>query len=346
MTRILDLLPPLYAGLLPAVFRRRIPEESLADCIRCPMCRRPGEPRASRGSCFRPDARCCTFYPSLPNYLAGALLGDHSAVTREGRRRLQRLLLDSGGADPLAVGPPPRQRRRHARWSDRGFGRWHSLLCPYFRRGANDCSIWAYRNSVCSAYFCRPAAGIPGAEFWRAVQRYLGVVERALARHAADVLDRRSGGAPAPPGRRASRGSPWARRYREAYAIVRRMNPRSVARAGGAEARQALEAVRLTLGRMLDRSLPERLRCNPDLGARRTRQGVHVQVPGALAYLLETATWEALRCFDGKREREAVVRDLRRERGVEMTREFLLAACRAGILLPGRRGCRPCPPLS
>ena len=83
MTRIVDLLPPLYAGLLPAVFRRRIPEESLADCTRCPMCRRPGEPRAPRGNYFRPDARCCTFYPSLPNYLAGALLEDRSAALRD-----------------------------------------------------------------------------------------------------------------------------------------------------------------------------------------------------------------------------------------------------------------------
>jgi hypothetical protein len=341
MTRILDLLPPLYAGLLPAVFRRRIPEESLADCARCPMCRRPGEPRALRGSYFRPDARCCTFYPSLPNYLAGALLEGRSAALREGRGRLRRLLLDPGGADALAVGPPPGQGRRHARWSDRGFGRWHSLLCPYFRRGANDCSIWAYRNSVCSAYFCRPAGGIPGAEFWRAVQRYLGVVERALARHAAGDPGRCADGGRPRLGRRGGRASPWEERYREAYEIVRRMDPRSVARVGGAEARQALEAVRLTLRRMLDRSLPERLRCNPALSARRTRHGVHLEVPGALAYLLATPTWEALRCFDGKREQEAVVRTVRRERGLELTREFLLAAYRAGILLSDRPRPRP-----
>jgi len=75
---ILDSLPVLYADLFPDFFRKEVPAETKATCAWCAMC-----PSSASGAVesvdgvsrlFRPDTKCCTYYPKLPNYLVGAIL--------------------------------------------------------------------------------------------------------------------------------------------------------------------------------------------------------------------------------------------------------------------------------
>jgi len=329
--RILDYLPPLYDGILPEVFSRRIPAESLATCTDCAMCRRPGEPKAPAVRYFQPDARCCTYYPSLPNYLAGALLAEDSSALREGRERLRALLRAGEGAAPMVLGATPGYERRYGRLGDRGFGRWHGLLCPYFRSGPNDCAVWRFRNSVCATYFCRHAMGIPGAGFWRAVQRYLGVIEESLAAHAL----RRLGWPPERTRAFSVVYRNWEQVYRGAHDIVRGLSPWAVERIGGSAAQTALDGVKESLRRMLSRRLPGRLRLNPGLRVRRREDRVYLEVPGHISHCLHRPVWSAVQSFDARFVVEEVTEELRREHGLELSRGFLLALYRSGILLEG-----------
>jgi len=329
MKRILDYLPPLYRHLLPALFRQGIPTESLSTCRRCAMCRRPGQRRDPGVKYFRPDARCCTFYPSLPNYLAGALLEDRSAGQEEGRQRVRRLIARGTGAGLLGLEAPPARQRRYARLGDRGFGRMRSLLCPYFRPGANDCSIWGFRNGTCATYFCCPVRGVHGASFWEAVYHYLTVLERALARHALEALQERQD---------------LEALYRQAYRIVARLGSAEVARIAGEPGRAALRAVRTARRRMLSDAVPRRLRPNPGLLAFPRREEVFLQVPKHLVFSLSRGVWEAVLRFDGSRDRGAVVREVRCVGGLGLPKEFLLALYRAGILEESNsKRSGPCP---
>lgn len=328
MKRILDCLPPLYGHLLPPLFRQLIPAEDLSTCRRCAMCRRPGQPWDPVLRYFRPDVRCCSYYPSLPNYLVGALLADRSPRHDEGRRRVRRLLARPKEATPFGLEAPRARELRYTRLGDEAFGRLRSLRCPYFRMGSNDCSIWGFRSGTCATYFCSPARGIHGAAFWEAVHRYLRVLEKALAQHALHALHATDS--------RAGRDA-YSREalYRQAYAAVASLTPRQVASIAGEPGRAALRKVRAHRRKMLSDSIPRRLRTNAGLLVLRRRDEVLLIVPGHLVFGLSHAVWEALRGFDGRRDRESVVEEVRRSRGLELTRGFLLALYRAGILEEG-----------
>src|SRR3954447_17812429 len=112
MPRILDSLPVLYADLFPDFFRKEIPAETKATCTSCAMC-----PSSASGAVesvdgvsrlFRPDTKCCTYYPKLPNYLVGALLSDTRDELGEGRRRVGEKLASRAGVTPQWARPTAR----------------------------------------------------------------------------------------------------------------------------------------------------------------------------------------------------------------------------------------------
>src|SRR6266702_2052856 len=128
-----DALPALYRSMLGAPFDREVPLESKATCDNCAMLEgaagehaRPvdGIPRF-----FRPDTKCCTFHPRLPNYLVGAVLSDETPGGAEGRRRVAARVASRVGVTPAWLHPPRTfsllyDNARHA------FGRAQGLRCP------------------------------------------------------------------------------------------------------------------------------------------------------------------------------------------------------------------------
>jgi hypothetical protein len=69
-------------------FDEAAPREEKATCSNCAMCAPPGAPPAPEVVYFRPDIKCCSFHPTLPNYLIGGVLRDERPDMAEGRRRL------------------------------------------------------------------------------------------------------------------------------------------------------------------------------------------------------------------------------------------------------------------
>ena len=102
-TTLRETFPRVYAGLLPGFFDHPAPEEKKATCDACAMCPPAGEPTVEGVVYFRPDAKCCTFTPRLPNYLVGAILSDPNPAMAEGRRRVRaRIAQRVGGLASLA----------------------------------------------------------------------------------------------------------------------------------------------------------------------------------------------------------------------------------------------------
>jgi hypothetical protein len=181
---------PVYARLFSDIFDRPEVVETRATCDTCAMCDH-GQNAPVAMDYFRPDAKCCTYHPALPNYLVGAILADQGEELAEGRRRLRAKIAARIGVTPRYLAPPRKYGVIYASGRGAGFfGRAKSMLCPYFDE-ENDgrCTVWRYREAVCSTYFCKYTNGKPGWDFWDTLKGYLSHVERTLARYAALTVD-------------------------------------------------------------------------------------------------------------------------------------------------------------
>lgn len=183
MPTIREVLPPVYRDLLPAVFDRPVPEEVRATCDDCAMC---GDVRPHENVSFLPSTKCCTFHPQLPNYLVGALFEDPSPELEPGRQRMRARIASRSRVTPRWVAPSRKVRAIYRSARHEAFGRSETLLCPYYDEG--QCTVWRYRESYCSTFFCKHDAGDDGRELWREIRRFLDDVERSLARHFAAKL--------------------------------------------------------------------------------------------------------------------------------------------------------------
>jgi Fe-S-cluster containining protein len=187
MPSVLDDLPALYRSLLPALGALDVPAESKATCANCAMAPGgsanavetvDGEPRY-----FRADAKCCTYHPRMPNFLVGALLADPRPELAEGQRRMRARIASHHGVTPQWLRPPGLHQLMYDN-ARRAFGRALTLRCPFFAVDQANCTIWPFRESVCSTYFCRYQAGEDGRAMWTAIKRHITLVEANLSRWA------------------------------------------------------------------------------------------------------------------------------------------------------------------
>lgn len=171
----------MYTAWLQELLGSSLPSEKSATCDSCAMCSGahamaiPGLPS------FSPSTKCCTYWPSLPNYLVGAMLTDDRTS------HLMEQMISRSLAIPTGLGVSAEYQALYAATWRREFGTSTRLLCPYFNKDdpERSCSIWPYRNSVCLTWFCKFDRGQVGADFWGAVKDLLGSLEIGLSMWAA-----------------------------------------------------------------------------------------------------------------------------------------------------------------
>jgi hypothetical protein len=181
-------LPALYARWLETILPGPLPVEIEATCSDCAMCPRPGEEDIADRLFFTKDSKCCTYSPSLPNFLAGSILADSAASMVTGRSSLTTRLQNDSGASPLGVLPTPVYNLLY-RHSQQAFGQNSSLRCPHLDSASGTCSIWSYREPTCITWFCKHVRGKIGQTFWMALQVFLTSINKELALWAVLQLD-------------------------------------------------------------------------------------------------------------------------------------------------------------
>lgn len=191
MPTITDILPALYAPLFPDHLKVEVPDETKATCGSCAMCDSSSQVASvdGRKRAFRPDTKCCTYQPKLPNYLVGAILADESEEMAEGRARVLERVRAGVGVTPLGLNPPARYNLLYTNARD-FFGKSSAMRCPFYRLGAGNCTIWKYREAVCSTWFCKYDAGADGRKFWSSLKKVLSLSEIQLSRYAVLRLHR------------------------------------------------------------------------------------------------------------------------------------------------------------
>lgn len=165
------LVPGVWEDMLPfELFTYEIPEERRSTCMDCPKTCTDG---------FRPDYRCCTYHPRVPNFLLGFAVSDKNSAPRV------RKLRDEGWMLPEGFQATPHQ------WADfladvaeDRFGKSENVLCPFMEKPSGFCKIYPFRNSVCSTFFCLHDHGDQGRKFWESLQTLVMQVELALGQWA------------------------------------------------------------------------------------------------------------------------------------------------------------------
>ncbi len=361
MPTIVDALPSLYRRLLGPPLDREVPAESKATCASCAMlegsCRGAAPPVDGRSRFFRPDTKCCTFHPRLPNYLVGAILEDAGPEGAEGRRRMEARVASRVGATPEWLHPP---RTFTALYDGaRGaFGRARGLRCPFYADEPGACTIWAHRDAVCSTYFCKYVAGADGRRLWTAVKELVSLVEVQLARAALlelapELLDREPGtrpgaaplepedidGAPPPAAEHAAAWKGWVGReaelYRACHRFVAGVTAADLEAMLGLDGRIARRAVERAADTATSPDLPPVLRLSPDATVAWLPDGTVAL--GAYSELEAVAlpgdAYRLLTRFTGERPVAEVRARMRTELRADLSDEVLLELYRQRVLV-------------
>src|SRR5580693_4453888 len=117
------LLPTVYGERLPDLFDRPMVQEPRATCSDCAMCDKGEAKGELRKGYFHPEIKCCTYHPTLPNYLVGAALRDTSPEFAVGRERLRKKLVDRIGVTPGWLAAPRKTNVLFEAARDTSFGR-------------------------------------------------------------------------------------------------------------------------------------------------------------------------------------------------------------------------------
>ena len=182
--KIQDQLPSFYENFLPKNFFKKTMElEKTADCSNCIMCK-PKRENHHLEKYFNNDTKCCTYYPKLPNYLVGAILVDNSEAMWMGKNKILAAINDGMGVSPLGLLRPEKYTLIYQNVFHENpllFGKVSSLVCPYLDNG--NCTVWKYRNGVCTTWFCWSDNGVDGIVFWNSLKKYLTTLENKLIKY-------------------------------------------------------------------------------------------------------------------------------------------------------------------
>lgn len=361
MPNLLEGLPELYRTLLPSLGGLDVPTETKATCDSCAMC--PGnapsavEPVDGESRFFRPDAKCCTYHPRMPNYLVGGLLADERPALAEGVRRMRERIAVRHGVTPRWLRAPTKHQLLYDN-ARRAFGRSLMLRCPFFDTDGGGCTVWPYREAVCSTYFCRYVAGEDGRRMWTAAKRYLSLAEIQLARWAVwqqapelvlDEPDWAEKGAPLGPEELDGVAAPtkthaklWGRFegkeeafYRACHEAVSALSADDVARILGFDGVVSLTELERQRERALSEKVPGTLRFNPATTVKWLPDGTVAL--GAYSELEAVAlpghAYGILLAFDGRDPIADVRTRLRDEHGVDLDDDLIVLLYRHRVLV-------------
>lgn len=168
-------LPGVWQYMLPKEFLSfSFPEERRSTCMSCPKACYEG---------YRNDYRCCTYHPRIPNFLMGL-----AAQTPSGRSYVKKVV-KQGMATPEGMNSSPQQWVNYLDDLEHDkFGQSQQVLCPMLEESSGYCMVHAFRNSVCSTFFCLKDHGNHSETFWNALQTLGSQCEMAVAQWAMEQI--------------------------------------------------------------------------------------------------------------------------------------------------------------
>jgi hypothetical protein len=364
-------LSPVYQRLFPDVFDSAKVTESRATCDACQMCDHGTVPSELSASYFRPDTKCCTYHPTLPNYLVGAILADKRPEMEEGKRRIREQIELRLGVHPQRLAPSKKWALLYRSSMESTFGRSRLLRCPYLDE-KERCTIWYHRESVCFTFYCKFDNGLAGSQYWRALKGYLNVAEETLSSWAAkqvakDVKDPRTDESaglsltdfeerPTEPAVHAKYWGSWVDREEELYIAcyerVKRMTKEEYAKVvdGSSIGKERLEKLVEAVQRVREApAIPERVSLNKRLRVLPVQDGVVITMPynNYDSIKIEPELHDVLKVFTHEATVAETREKLEKEQGIELEDALISMFAMHDILVPPPKGgiCEPPAPV-
>lgn len=180
----------ILQNILPQIYKELLKKEVLSLNVTetkatCDNCLRARDKRFSYT--YKPDLKCCTFHPFTPNYAVGAVLDLYPETV--GGQKVKHKIFNKEFSLPIGLIAPFDYQLKFLTKEEEDFGNRSDLLCPYYDKIKNQCSIWEYRGVVCTSFYCRSDYGQDGQRFWAVLSDYLSYVEMALAEECLVTLD-------------------------------------------------------------------------------------------------------------------------------------------------------------
>jgi Fe-S-cluster containining protein len=178
-----SILQPIRLGahLVPGIWRYMLPEDVLyfrvdpevrSSCFNCPQVKAHG---------FHPGIRCCSYIPRVPNFLLGLGLKDATV------RPVVQNFIAQGYSIPEGSQVSPQHMEKSIGFLS-GKLPQGSVICPLLDQNSKKCQIYAFRNAVCSTFFCYNDQGEAGATFWESLTDLVTQVETSLAQWALEAV--------------------------------------------------------------------------------------------------------------------------------------------------------------
>ena len=313
-----DKIPSIYHSIFPELLSIEFPEEEIATCNTCNLCRSIKSPYI--------NTKCCTYHPHFANFLIGGVLTDDIENLALGRAIITGQIKARAGVTPYGIIPsvPYSIRQKEAEiqefWS-RPHELTESQLCPYYDNG--NCTVWKYRENLCITFFCSSIGGNAGQTFWNKLNKYLKMAETSLAQYAmlelgwlpskikteavstADFnLEDENGNVNEE--KYANLWGEWIGReedfYTKCFKIVKNIDNNTFKRITGVS-REILEAAILDTQQSFMRNiLPDYLILNPDIVTENTKENYTHLVLGKVSAEVPTVILPFIRGFNGKRK--------------------------------------------
>jgi hypothetical protein len=356
--KVIDVLPELYGHFLSSYFKSNIHEESIAACDNCAMKSNAGA-LSDQETILSFDYKCCTYYPNLSNYMIGAILSDTDAALKTGRDLIRKKIKKRIGVTPHGIHMPKKLKLLYDYGGSDFFGRSRTLICPYYSRKNENCTIWPYRNAVCCTWFCKHESGRDGQKFWLALRNYIQNTEETLSYYALhfmgwdpgkimltkssdkslDVpdIDER------PPDKK-TYDTMWGDRvgreedfYKEAYRIIAAVTPKVYQQLGGISQKVLLKEFKKKYALLQSPKLPEKLTRNPKIITTKKKDGSYMLVGYSPADPLEVPKkiYDMLDFFDGRLSNREVCGLIILKLKNEPSEDLLMVLYQMRILIAG-----------
>lgn len=328
-------LPPLYAGWIDELLAGPIPRETDATCDDCAMLSKDNGGLVNSADFFNPQTKCCSYIPSIPNFLAGRILEDEDPGQAAGRATIEDRIGAGVAITPLGLEQPRNFQVLYGHSSESLFGQSRSLRCPhYLDAEGGRCGIWKHRASVCATWHCKFVRGAVGSDFWTLLQGLLSAVEKTLARWCVLELDigsealsqlfvatrgLQSGGkihasvldGLADPAASRKIWGKWSGRevefYRESARMVNALNWQDVTALNRAEIQMCARLLREAYSRLMSDEIPERLQVGAFQVVRMDQDSCSINSYSKYDPLsLPKQLMDVLRYFDGRPTSEAL----------------------------------------
>lgn len=358
-------MAPVYQHLLSELFDRPAIPETRATCDDCAMCDK-GQNPGVKMDFFKPDVKCCTYHPHLPNYLVGAILAEGDEYA-EGKRRIRERIAKRTMISPCWVAAPKKyQLIAMASKGSNVFGRAKSMLCPYYDSSGNgSCSIWRHRESVCTTFFCKYERGRHGLDFWTGIKAYFEHIEITFAHWAMKEVDPKLvepklgrlkltvedvDDLPPNPAEYAELWQGWVDReaefYLACYEKVRSMTREKFEELidEAPDGKKNLLELRRRWDKMMNPELPKALVRNPKMKTAEVESAMVVTTYNPNdSFAVDKDLYEVLGLLDASKTLEENLRTLEAEHGVELAPELLAHLVMHGVLVtPPKKPAEAC----